>query len=80
MLSRDLLRSTGKPADVVVDVGCGSGRWVEVVVRQGANVIGINASAAAVERLTNAWPSQTFICANAEDADLEALGPGGSIW
>lgn len=75
-LSPTLVRESVKPGDAVLDIGCGSGRWVEVLDDRGASVIGIDTNAEAIERLTNAWPSHMFICADAEQTAMEALGPG----
>src|SRR5271155_1891492 len=66
----DFARKTGlKPQDVkgklVLDVGCGTGRFAEVVTRWGARVVGVDLSAAAEVAAKN-LPDREFVAFQAD--------------
>jgi len=54
----------------VVDVGSGTGRWVEKFASLGCSVTGVEMSPEAVERLRQRFPQSQFICSDLCDLQL----------
>jgi SAM-dependent methyltransferase len=66
---RALLLAEARPADRVLDLGCGAGRFVAALQATGADPVGVEIAEAALERAR----------ANAPGADLRRLADDGSI-
>jgi SAM-dependent methyltransferase len=60
----------------VLDVGCGSGTLLAAAVEAGALPVGIDIASRMVEAAARRVPGATVVVADAETADLSALGPG----
>jgi SAM-dependent methyltransferase len=60
----------------VLDVGCGSGTLLEAAVAAGAAAVGVAISPAMVEAAGRRVPAATVVAADAQTADLLAVGPG----
>lgn len=72
--ARDLRERTYEGlGDVVLDVGCGSGRAVGELAARGVRAIGVDADPAMIETATARWPAGEFHVA---DATALPLGDG----
>lgn len=63
-----------KPDENILDVGCGPGRFAEVIAERGSKVIGIDISEYAIEQAKESYKGKgnlQFICMNALDMDFE---------
>ena len=56
-----LLRSYGVNTGLVVDLGCGSGIWAEVLLRSNYQVLGVDASAAMIRLARRRLPGGKFV-------------------
>ena len=63
------------PDDRVLDVGCGTGALLERALEQGAVGVGVDISDKMVEAATALVPAASFVVADAQTDDLNALGP-----
>jgi SAM-dependent methyltransferase len=64
----------------VLDIGSGTGIWVDFWKRRGArSVMGVDLTAAAVERLRARHPDATFMRADIGDPDLGLSGPFDAV-
>jgi ubiquinone/menaquinone biosynthesis C-methylase UbiE len=66
---RALLLGEARPGERVLDLGCGSGRFVSALRDAGAEPVGVEIAEAALERARVVAPG----------ADLRLLGPDGSL-
>ena len=66
---RALLLAEARPGERVLDLGCGAGRFVAALRVHGAQAVGVEIAAAALERAR----------ANAPGADLRLAEPAGSL-
>jgi ubiquinone/menaquinone biosynthesis C-methylase UbiE len=66
---RALLLAEARPGERVLDLGCGAGRFVAALREAGADPVGVELAAAALERARR----------NAPGADLRLVEPGGSL-
>ena len=66
---RALLLGEARPGERVLDLGCGSGRFVAALRDAGAEPVGVEIAEAALERARAVAPG----------ADLRLLGPDGSL-
>lgn len=66
----EILRRAGVTGGLVVDLGCGSGIWARQLVDAGYDVLGIDISAALVERARERVPEGKFLRASFFDAEL----------
>jgi SAM-dependent methyltransferase len=66
---RALLLGELQPGDRVLDLGCGAGRFVAALQVAGANVVGVELAAAALERARR----------NVPGADLRMVEPDGGL-
>ncbi len=66
---RALLLAAVEPGARVLDLGCGAGRFVAALRDAGADAVGVELSAAALERARR----------NVPGADLRLVGPDGSL-
>jgi SAM-dependent methyltransferase len=66
---RALLLGEARPGERVLDLGCGSGRFVAALRDAGADPVGVEIAEAALERARAVAPG----------ADLRLLEPGGSL-
>jgi SAM-dependent methyltransferase len=64
-----LLRDEVQPGERVLDLGCGAGRFVRVILQAGAEAIGVELAEAAAERAR----------ANVPGADVRLVAPDGSL-
>ncbi|USQ79823.1 class I SAM-dependent methyltransferase [Ornithinimicrobium faecis] len=62
--------------DRVLDVGCGTGTLLELGVRDGVEMVGVDVSAAMVEAARRRVPEATVLEADAGTADLLEAAPG----
>ncbi|MEQ0559597.1 methyltransferase domain-containing protein [Amycolatopsis sp. NEAU-NG30] len=70
--ARDLRERTYEGlGDVVVDVGCGSGRAVGELAARGARAIGVDADPAMVQLAAGRWPAGEFRVADATALPLD---------
>lgn len=63
-----------RPGQRVLDVGCGFGRFAEVIAGRGAEVTGIDISEYGIEQARKKWGDRKelqFICMNALEMDYE---------
>lgn len=61
--------------DRVLDIGCGSGTLLQEAVSAGATAVGVDISDVMVEAARRRVPEATVLLADAQTADLCALGP-----
>ncbi|MBI3538685.1 MAG: class I SAM-dependent methyltransferase, partial [Candidatus Eisenbacteria bacterium] len=54
-----------------LDVGCGTGFWVERYLRRGAEVTGIDIAPTAIARLRDRFPEARFMLADVGEAPIE---------
>jgi SAM-dependent methyltransferase len=66
---RELLLAEARPGERVLDLGCGAGRFVAALRDAGADPVGVEIAAAALERARAVAPG----------ADLRLLEPDGSL-
>jgi 2-polyprenyl-6-hydroxyphenyl methylase/3-demethylubiquinone-9 3-methyltransferase len=66
---RALLLAEARPGERVLDLGCGAGRFVAALRDAGADPVGVEIAAAALERARG----------NAPGADLRLIEPDGSL-
>jgi len=72
-LRREVLERALREADVplagakVLDVGCGTGFFMAFYVARGAEVTGLDLTAASVDRLAAAFPAARFVLADVSD-------------
>lgn len=77
-----MLQDAGIRDGLVVDLGCGSGIWADVLTRHGYDVLGIDRAPAMVARARTTAPHATFVEASLHEAPLPpcravtALGEG----
>ena len=60
-----------KPGERILDLGCGTGHLTHEIKNNGANVVGIDASAEMVEKAAKAYPDVDFKVADATDFHFE---------
>jgi trans-aconitate methyltransferase len=60
-----------QPGESILDVGCGTGHLTAQIAQRGAAVVGIDSSAAMVERARAAYPQLDFRLADATDLRFE---------
>jgi SAM-dependent methyltransferase len=65
-----ILRRHGVRSGLVVDLGCGSGRWARELTRSGYRVLGVDRSAAMIRLARRVAPAGRFIAASFFDAEL----------
>ena len=63
-------RAPGIRDGLVVDLGCGSGIWAEILLGAGYDVLGIDASAELLRIARRRAPAARFVHASLDDADL----------
>jgi SAM-dependent methyltransferase len=66
---RTLLLDEARPGERVLDLGCGSGRFVAALREAGSDPVGVEIASAALERARRVAPG----------ADLRLLAPDGSV-
>jgi SAM-dependent methyltransferase len=64
------LRGSGVRSGLVVDLGCGSGRWARLLLAAGYDVLGVDQSAAAIALARRNAPGATFRRGSFLDAPL----------
>ena len=57
----DLLRHFGVSTGLVIDLGCGSGTWAEVLLRSGYRVFGVDVSTAMIRLARKRVPEGKFV-------------------
>ena len=67
-----ILRRNGVPSGLVVDLGCGSGRWARELTRAGYAVWGVDQSSAMIRIARRVAPGASFRVASLLDSDLPA--------
>jgi SAM-dependent methyltransferase len=65
-----ILRRNGVAGGLVVDLGCGSGRWARELNRAGYQVLGIDRSAALLKLARRTAPQSRFVAASLWEAKL----------
>jgi trans-aconitate methyltransferase len=71
-LAADLIELLApRPGERILDLGCGTGHLTRQIAAQGANVLGIDASAAMIEEARRAYPELRFLQADAMDFHLD---------
>ncbi|HVP15117.1 MAG TPA: class I SAM-dependent methyltransferase [Terriglobales bacterium] len=71
VLARALAAARFEPAGAsVLDVGCGTGFFVEYYLRRGARVTGVDIAATSVERLRAGFPQASFVLADVSEAEI----------
>ncbi len=68
-----------QPGARVLDVGCGSGALLHRATERGAAAVGVDISEPMVASARDRVPAATVVLADAQTADLRALGPGGAF-
>jgi SAM-dependent methyltransferase len=69
-----LLARAGVHDGLVVDLGCGSGIWAEILLAAGYDVLGIDASADLLRIARRRAPGARFVHASLDDAELPRCG------
>src|SRR5579863_439018 len=59
-----ILRRLGIKGGLVIDLGCGSGRWARELNRNGYTVLGVDQSPAFIRLARKIAPQSTFVCAS----------------
>lgn len=71
-----ILRAVGvRPGDRLLDIGCGSGTLLQRAISAGASAVGVDISDVMVEAARRRAAEATVLLADAQTADLRALGP-----
>ncbi len=66
----EMLASAGIRGGMIVDLGCGSGRWAATLLAAGYKVLGIDASSAMIARARGNAPGARFRVASCEVASV----------
>lgn len=66
-LSRSQFEQKVKPGSRILDVGCGSGRWVEIGLMHGAVIVGIDSNQVAINSCRERFPDATFFNGTLDD-------------
>lgn len=74
-----LLADSGIDGGLVVDLGCGSGIWAELLCEAGYDVLGIDQSAAMIDLASNRAPSAHFEVASIHRSELPTCAAATSI-
>ena len=64
------LRQHGLHDGLMVDLGCGGGQWLATAAAAGYETVGIDVSAAMIQRAKRNSPTTKFICESFADADI----------
>lgn len=64
------LRQRGFHTGLLVDLGCGGGQWLARAATVGYETVGVDVSAAMIQRAKRNSPTTKFICASFVDADI----------
>jgi SAM-dependent methyltransferase len=59
-----ILRRSGIKGGLVIDLGCGSGRWAHELNRNGCAALGVDQSPAFIRLARKIAPQSTFVCAS----------------
>ena len=70
-----LLRDLPLQGVKVLDVGCGTGFFVDWYTKRGADLTGVDITTVSVERLAARYPRGTFLTRDISSAAFEAPGP-----
>jgi trans-aconitate methyltransferase len=57
--------------EVILDLGCGTGRLTAQIAASGARVVGVDSSPEMIEKARRSYPSLEFVLADARDFDLK---------
>jgi SAM-dependent methyltransferase len=72
LLERVFKAHAAEPVRRVLDLGCGTGRHTEQLIRRGYEVVGVDASEAMLEAARARLPGATFVHADIKTVSLEA--------
>jgi trans-aconitate methyltransferase len=59
-----------KPAERILDLGCGTGHLTETIAKRGAEVVGVDSSPAMIGQARQNYPKIQFVLCNASDMDF----------
>jgi trans-aconitate methyltransferase len=60
-----------KPGERILDLGCGTGHLTETIAKRGAEVVGVDSSAAMIGQARQNYPKIRFVLRNASDMEFQ---------